>query len=373
MRNTNRKNIVSAIITVLILGGAFAVSGILAGKKKSTVSKEVKVKERRTVKVSSFTTTEAANEIELDGRLSAHDRVAITSKVQGVLQPIDNNLREGRYYKKGQLLFKVDSREATYNLKAQKSSLMTSITQMMPDLKFDYPQSFASWEAYLSAFDIDQSIKAMPKPINDQEKYFVSGRNIYNQYYAIKGLETRLSEYNIYAPFSGIVTKVNVFPGALTSPGQALASMINTATYEIKAPVELDNLKYVKAGQSVNLTSTDLDKSWTGKVSRVGTIIDANTQNIPIYISVSGKGLKDGMYLKGSLKGQSLEAVTELPKDIFLSPNSIYIVQDSTLVVKEIESVKRGSKEVLIRGLSPNDKVVVGSLAGLYEGQKVNY
>jgi len=51
MRNTNRKNIVSAIITVLILGGAFAVSGILAGKKKSTVSKEVKVKERRTVKV----------------------------------------------------------------------------------------------------------------------------------------------------------------------------------------------------------------------------------------------------------------------------------------------------------------------------------
>ena len=31
------------------------------------------------------------------------------------------------------------------------------------------------------------------------------------------------------------------------------------------------------------------------------------------------------------------------------------------------------ANHVLVRGIDPEDKVVTGSLAGLFEGQKVNY
>ena len=108
-------------------------------------------------------------------------------------------------------------------------------------------------------------------------------------------------------------------------------------------------------------------------MNRIGTVIDPTTQNIPIYINVSGQGLKDGMYLEGELKGKDLEEVTKLPKSIFLTPNSIYTIEDSTLVATEITPVKRYDNYVLVRDLSPDKKVVVGSLAGLFEGQKVNY
>lgn len=373
MEQSTRKNLISTLITALIL--LTGIFGLLKLKsmKESTVSNEIVKKERRNVQFSQFAVTTEANDIELDGRLEASERVNITSKVQGVMQPRSNSVKEGKYFKKGDILFTVDSQEADFNLKAQRSSMMTSITQMMPDLKFDYPQSFANWEQYLNQFDVNKSITTLPEPINQQEKYFISGRNIYNQYYNIKSLETRLRDYTIYAPFSGVVTAVNLFPGALISPGQVLATMINTSQYEIAAPIPLDNLKYIKTGQKVTLKSTEMDKEWTGTVNRIGTQIDPQTQNLPVYISVNGSGLKDGMYLKGKLKGEALTNVVKLPKEIFLSPTSIYVIQDSTLVSQTVNSIKRGSDYVLVSNLDPSAKVVTGSLAGLFEGQKVNY
>jgi hypothetical protein len=79
------------------------------------------------------------------------------------------------------------------------------------------------------------------------------------------------------------------------------------------------------------------------------------------------------MYLKGSLQGKALENVTKLPKSIFLSPNSVFVIEDSTLVAKEIIPVKRGEDFVLVKGIQKEDKIIIGALAGLFEGQKVNY
>jgi len=373
MNKAARKNIVSAIITALILAVAGLISQQMASQKKSTVSDKVVKKDRRRVEVSSFAPSTEPNTIAIDGRLRAHDRVSLTSEVQGVMLPGSGALRAGKYVKQGDLLFAIDDREAAYSLKAQKSSLMTSITQMMPDLKFDYPDSFDSWLQYLNSMDVDKPLTKLPTPLTDQEKFFVSGRNIYNQFYTIKSLETRLADYRIYAPFSGVITAVSVVPGALISPGQSLATMINTATYEIEAPVPMATLRSVKVGQSVELSSGDLDQKWTGRVSRVGTIIDPSTQYIPLYISVGGRGLKDGMYLTGELSSGSLQGVTKLPKSVFLSPTSVYVVQDSTLVAREVTSVKRTADHVVVSGLAADAKVVTGSLAGLFEGQKVTY
>jgi len=368
-----RKNIVSIILTALIIGGAAFLSNRMASQKASTVTGDAPKKERRKVTTQTFSSSSESNTINIDGRLSAHDRVAITSKVQGILQDNGKSLRAGRYINGDEPLFIIDSQEASYSLKAQRANLLTSITQMMPDLKFDYPQSFQAWDSYLRAMDVERSIKPLPTPVNDQEKFFVAGRNIYNQYYTIKSQETRLADYTIYSPFGGIITQVNAFPGALVSPGQSLATMINTATYELVAPVQLNNLKSIKTGQTVTLTSEEMGKSWKGKVSRIGTLIDQATQNLPVYISVSGAGLKDGMYLSGQIGGSSLSDVYKLPKSAFVSPTSLYVVQDSTLVAMEVVSVKRLDDDILVTGLTPDDAVVVSTLSGLFEGQKVNY
>ncbi len=373
MNKATRKNLISAFITILILAFGLAMFQYMSKQKKSTLDGKINKKERRTVNTNSFTAQKIPNIIEIDGRLRAQERVNITSRVQGIMLPSPRSIRVGKYFKKGDLLYSIDNKEASFNLKAQKSSLVTSITQMMPDIKFDYPQSFDKWQKYLTDFDINKPIKALPQADSDQEKYFINGRNLYNQYFQIKSQETILSEYKIYAPFSGVITAANIFPGSLISPGQILCSMINTNQYEIASPIRMEDLKYTKVGQKVTLKSDGLDQTWNGQIQRIGTQIDESTQNIPLYISVSGKGLKDGMFLKGEISGNLIENVFELPKSIFITPNSLYTVIDSTLQIKEVTSVKRKKDKVIVRGISPTDKIVVSSLAGLFPGQKVNY
>ena len=373
MTKGTRKNIISALITLLILLGGLFGFRKLSNMKKSTVGETVAVKELRKVDVSYFTPENVSNMVEVDGRLQAYERVNISSKVTGIMEQGSADVREGKYFKKGNLLYSIDNREAIFNLQAQKSALFTSIAQMMPDLKFDYPDAFPKWEKYLSEYEIDEDLKVLPEVTSNKEKYFVAGRNILNQFYSIKSLETRLNDYKIYAPFSGIITASNVFPGSIISPGMALATMINTSVYEMVSPIPLNQLKYIKLGQAVELSSTDLGQTWKGKVHRIGNQIDPSTQNIPVYITVTGRGLKDGMYLNGRLTGSTFENVIKLPKDIFLNPNTIYVIRDSIITSHEIESVKRISDYVVAKGLSETEAVITGSLAGLYEGQKVNY
>ena len=61
---------------------------------------------------------------------------------------------------------------------------MNQITLMLPDLKSDYPDSFPAWEKYLKEMNIEEALSALPSPISDQERYFISARNLYNLYYS---------------------------------------------------------------------------------------------------------------------------------------------------------------------------------------------
>ena len=206
-----RKLVISAILTILILAlGMIAFRSL--GSKKAPVKKNfAQTKALRVVEVSQFSSDNADNNIVIDGRLNSYKTVNLASKVTGQLASSVKAFKKGTYYEKGELLFDIDQREARYNLYALRSNLLNQITQIMPDLKLDYPQAFQNWKNYLDAFNVESSVKALPTITNEQEKYFVASKNIYNTYYSIKSSEARLSDYQIYAPFSGIVTEANVF------------------------------------------------------------------------------------------------------------------------------------------------------------------
>lgn len=372
MKKSTRKVLLSALLTFIILAIGAVSYQFMSSQKKSTVSEEKPVEKIRTVVVSQFTPEDITNTISIDGRLSAYERVDLFAEASGVLKSTSKTLKEGTYVEKGELLFDIDGEDATLSLLAQRSALMTSITQIMPDLKFDYPQAFDKWKAYLDDFDVSRSVKDLPPISTDQEKYYVAGKNIYNQYYSIKSAENRLKDYQVYAPFSGVITSANIYPGQVVNLGVNLGSVMNTGRFEMKAPVNLADLQYIKAGQRVKLHSEQLNKSWDGKVSRISRVIDDVTQNLPVYISVWGSGLRDGMYLKGELAANQMSNVISLDKSIVVDQNKIFTVSDSIVRTKEIEIVKQDETTIYARGIDPSDKIISGTISGIFSGQKVN-
>ncbi len=367
-----RKIIISLFLTLIIFGiGAFFYN-YLSSQKKSSVSEEPIKEVLRNVQVMSAGSSNVDNKIEIDGRLVAYERMNLFSKVTGLLLKTSKPFRKGVIFNEGDLLFELDTREIHYALLAQKSTLLNSITQIMPDLKIDYPSAFEKWKRYLDQFDVEKPVRDLPVVSSDQEKYFVASKNIYNTYYNIKSQEARLADYQIYAPFTGVITEANTYPGTLVSPGQRLGTIANTSRFELEAPINLTDMKYVKSGQRVKLYSSELEKEWTGTVKRISNVIDPATQYLPVFIELRGSGLREGMYLKGELKGNKLKDVTALPKTAVVNQTKVYLVKNGKVEIKDIEVIKRDAINVYVRGVNAEDQIITNSQSGLYTGQKVS-
>ena len=351
-----------------MIGGG--ISAMLKAQKKSTVTDTPIAQEIIFVTTQFFPIESVQSKISIDGRIQAIEKIDVAAEVQGRLLSIDKKWKEGSYFNKGDLLFQVDSQDEKFNLYAQRSSLMNAITQIMPDLKIDYPEAFNKWKTYLDNFQVEQTTPALPTISSQQEKYFVASKNIYTTFYNIKGLEDRFKNYQVYAPFSGVFLSVNAHPGSMVSPGAPLANIMNTNSYELSAPINQKDFGLIKQGQTVDLLAEDLGKKYKGRISRISNTIDQTTQSIPVYVNVSGIGLRDGMYLKGELKGSQIGNVSSLPREAIVNQNLIYILKDSIITQKDIEVVLRTDDQVHVRGVESNDEVIVRGINSLSPGQK---
>nr|MBX2877947.1 HlyD family efflux transporter periplasmic adaptor subunit [Saprospiraceae bacterium] len=304
-------------------------------------------------------------------RLEAFEKVNFFANVGGILLPSSKVIKKGTYVRKGELLFDIDQRKAEYQLLAQRSQLLNTITLMMPDLKLDYPETFPKWSAYLEAFDVEKDTPDFPKYESAKEKSFIATRGIQQQFYNIKNGEATLADFKIYAPFSGVITQALIYPGTMVNPGQQLGAMINNYSFELETAVNERELSYVDVGAKVSLQGSLPNQEWMGTVQRIGTEIDPVTQNIPLFISVSGKQLKSGMYLSGTIAGRPLAETVTLPKSMIIDQNFVLTVADSVVQRFELDIVKRDEAYVYVRNLEPDQWVIYSSLVGLFEGQKV--
>lgn len=366
------KRQISIVAAILLLFGGVFVLRVFQGQKKPPARKPVQKALIRTVDGISVQNTTIQTDLNIQGRLVAFDKIDIFTEVSGRLIETARPFKVGSYFPKGSALLKIDDTEAQLALLSQKSTLLNTITQMLPDLKIDYPESFSGWNNYVKQFDVKQPLRPFPEPVTEQESFFVISKNIHSQFYNIKSQEERLSKYEVKAPFSGVITEAAINPGSLVRANQKMGSLMNNNHYELEATVRLADLAYVKPGNTAKLYSTDLDGEWTGRVKRISDQIDPNTQTVFVYLNVSGPNLREGMYLKGQIAGQLIEDALEIPRDLIVDQNSVFLIgKDSTLMVQPIEVMSMTEEKAIIRGLE-NGSILLGqSFAGAYNGQKV--
>ncbi|MFK8162594.1 MAG: efflux RND transporter periplasmic adaptor subunit [Lewinella sp.] len=364
------RTIFSILLGVLILVVGWYGWGYLASQKAAPMKKEIP-KRIKTVEVKTVANGKIATTLDVQGRLEAYNKIALFTEVGGAVKT-SKPFKKGTYFKKGEVMLRVDDAEARLNLQAQKATLMNAVAMMMPDLKIDYTESFSAWESYLSSFDIDAPIKAMPTATTQREKLFVAGRNLYTQYYSIKGVEERLSKYVLYAPFSGVLTTAAINEGAVIRPGQQLGELMATGYYEMVATVPLSQLDFLKPGGEVKLYSEDIKGAWTGKVRRISDQIDAGTQTVNVYVGVSGKDLREGMYLRGEADARVLDDVVEIDRNLLIDEGEVYVVKNDTLLALVPVNVQKfDRKTVIISGLPTGSKLLTSDVAGAYNGMRV--
>lgn len=362
------KRIISLVVSLPILAlGVFGMFMLIS--QKEPPPKRSNVQGVREVAVKQILAQDVPVNVSLQGRLVAVETVPLFAEVTGVFQSSSKPFKVGIFFKKGDLLARLDATEARYALLAQKSAFANVLAQAMPELKIDYSSEFQAWDAYLRSFDPEKPLPVLPEITDDAARYFLNGRNIFNQYYTIKGAEERMSKYELRAPVSGTLTEVGATVGALVRAGQPLGTL-TASNYEMAATVPVADLNYMKPGTKASLVGPN-GESYQGSVSRISTQIDPNTQTATLYLNVRGNGLREGLYLTGTAMGDKLDNVIALDQSLLVGTNELYVVRDSVLQREMVEIVRRGDKQVFVKGLPDGQFILGEAVPGAYVGMRV--
>ncbi|MBK9289452.1 MAG: HlyD family efflux transporter periplasmic adaptor subunit [Flavobacteriales bacterium] len=359
----------------IILGLLLIVGGIGTCRKLSS-SKASPPRNEALVGARAVRTLTAQNgpvklSIPITGRLRATDRMLINAEVGGTLQRTGKTFREGYTFRQGEVLFRIDNSEVRAQLNGQQSAFLRTLVQLIPDLRIDLPDVSAKWEAYLKSVPVEGQLPTLPKLDSEQERNYLAGRGVLDQYYNIRAVYERLDKYTISAPFDGIVVNAPVEPGTIVTPGTRLGEFIAPGSLELETAIGAGELNLVKVGDTLRLTSSEGPGTWQGRIIRIGEVIDATTQSVRLFVGVQGKGLRDGQYLSGTIEAGTLSAAVSVPRSSLLEDGALYTVKDSALVKRSVEILHQGVEQAAVRGLADGEVVVTDRMSGAHEGMRV--
>ena len=372
-----RKLIVFAVFALLLLTGYFLMRQF-AGMKELPPERP-KVVSSNFVKVNQVAYRELDTEVVAYGRITSSQPLSLIAEVGGRLFRGQVLLKPGVNFRKGQLLYRINDAEPRLNLQSRKSEFLNLIASSLPDFKIDFQEDYPAWQAYFESIEIDQPLRELPEASSNKVKTFLATKNILRDYYSIKSAEENLRKYYMYAPYDGSIATVNLETGTIVNPGATIATIIRTDQLELEIPLEVNNIKWVKEGSTVEVTSEDGSQSWSGEVTRIADYVDPSSQSINVYINVDAgpdSGLYDGLYLRAIIPGSRLENAMEIPRRVLVNDDEVFVVEKGVLKTRKVNVQKINQDQVLISpletsGLNEGDSLVVEAPSNAIENMRV--
>lgn len=331
-------------------------------------------KATRFVNAKAISYADHKTEIRASGRVMAIEQINLSSEVQGKVYNGDVPLKKGARFQKGQVLVNILNDEVIYNLKSQKSRFLMSIANVLADLKLDFPDEYAEWQSFFSSVNVDEDLPPLPEINNNQLKIFLSSRNVLGEYYSIKSLEDRVGKQTIMAPFSGNFTQVNMQEGSVINPGAVIGTIINTTNYEIEVPIEKNEVKWLKTGQSVEVIPEERTAdTMRGEIVRIAQFKDPQTQTIPVYVQIPAKPgqVYEGDYFDCRFENIKVKNTMELLRSAVFNHNEVFLVKDGRLKKELINIVKVNEKTLFFNGVQEGDSIVNEALLNANENMEV--
>ncbi|MBL6448875.1 efflux RND transporter periplasmic adaptor subunit [Fulvivirga sp. 29W222] len=357
-------------IGLFLLIGSFLLSGILGGMKDPP-KVETPVEVKKYVKTEPVAYKSIKTEIEAFGRVRTAESLDMIAEVSGRMSGGAVPLKEGQSFKKGTLLYKIDDTETRLNLQSQKSTFLKDLAAILPDIKIDFSDNYSAWENYFNSIDLNKSLPKLPEYKSNKEKTFLATKNIFSSFYSIKSAEAHLRKYRFYAPFNGTISIVNLQSGSYVNPGNNIGKLLRSDKLELRVDVATSDIDWIEIGSPARVVS-ESGHEWSGMVTRIGEFVNQQTQSIDVFISiVAGKNrMYDGEYLKTIIPGKVVENGMIIPRSAIFNGNEVFVLNDSTLNVEQIDIHKMNAETAIFSGLKEQSDLVVEPLINAHNNMR---
>ena len=316
--------------------------------------------------------------LEVAGSVRARTSAVVSTRIPGSISVL--RVREGDRVKKGQLLAQLDAREnqataavATAGIDEASRALDEALSRKkLADATYDrFHNLFKEQAVSRQEFDVRQAEKEMAASgVARAESRVRQAREGARAAVAI-------SDYTkIIAPISGIIASKQADLGASVFPGQPLMTIEDEGSYQLELALPENIANKVKPGTAVQVVIDSAGSSFATRISEVVPTADPASRTFNARIALNLKGIKSGMFGRGSIDAGTTVNLVTLPQKAVVERGAltfVWSVDKENIARMRIVKVGRiyGERVEILSGLSEGDRVVVTGVEKVSEGAKV--
>jgi multidrug efflux pump subunit AcrA (membrane-fusion protein) len=195
----------------------------------------------------------------------------------------------------------------------------------------------------------------------------------------IESTRILIRETDIISPLRGIVASKNMDAGELVKSESIIANLININDVYLVMNISERDVVFIKTGQKVRFTVDAIDKRhFEGAIVHATPVLDAKTRTMTVkaLIHNSDMILLPGMFARAEIQTGKSTRMILLPLSAIAerkeSAGVVFIVKKGIVFRQNVDLGRdRNGMIECLRGITPDDEIVLGDLAGVFPGMKV--
>ena len=361
--------LIGLVLLLLVIGGV--VTALMRIHDSQVLAQETERAAILTVAVIHPNAEKPDEELVLPGTLQAYEESPIYARTNGYLLRWYKDI--GSHVAKGELLADIDTPEVDQELMQVRANRQQIVAQMdLAKINADRYVSLRKTDS-VSQQEADQQASG----------YQQAKANLDAADATVRRLEQLESFKHVYAPFSGVLTKRNVDPGALINAGGTGKELFDIARVDplrVYVSVPQNYAPAIKTGMEAWVSLPEFSgQKFKGTVVRTAEAIDPLTRTLLTEVDVPNG---EGRLLPGSFgevhfrTGIDAQKVT-IPVNAMLfrqeGPRVAVVDSDGKVHLRPITIGKDyGTTLEILGGVGLEDRVIINPADSIEEGQQVN-
>lgn len=365
------KMLIGAVLLVLLTAGI--VTLLNKSSESNALAKETEAIAVPTVAVVQPQTAAGNDELVLPGNMQAFEESPIFARTNGYLVRWYKDI--GSKVQKGELLAAIDTPEVDQEL-LQARATREQVKSALGIAKI----SADRWATLRKTDSVSQQ-----EADQEASNYQQAQANLAAADANVRRLEQLESFKNVYAPFSGVLTRRTVDPGALINSGaqaagRELFDIARVDPLRVFVSVPQAYAPTIKVGMKAAVTLQEFPgQKFSGTVARTADAIDPATRTLNTEVDVPNK---DGKLLPGSFgevhfgTGTAVQHIT-IPVNAMLfraeGPRVAVVDKDGKVHLHPITIGRDfGATLEILGGVDASDQIIINPSDSLEEGQLVH-
>ena len=308
----------------------------------------------------------------------------LVPEVSGRVVYMSPSLVSGGFFKKGDVLLKVDPLDYEVALEQARAALASSKSEVTNARKAHARQLDLAKKQSTSESQRDDALNRMQ--FAEAAEREARAR--------LSRAERDLERTSIVAPFEGRVRSERVDVGQFISRGSPIASLYSTDYAEVRLPIHDEELAFLELplatqdnGDSplpvaiLRARFAGEEHEWRGVVVRTEGELDPKTRMINVVAQVKAPyettgdrpPLAVGLFVEAEILGRVIDNIYVIPRSALQANDQVYIIgEDDTVEFRDVDIARIIGEEVYLRaGLETGETVCLSTLNNAIQGMSV--